>query len=202
MFSQITEKLNCNIGIDGNTDIERIQEIYYQYKAELMQKLDLSEQEIFDRWSDFCSDFLDDPWKTEDKNVGEFLNEFAILCMDFKIEALEEIVDAKFKAFDWANAKDFSEPERLVESERKIFSKLSRQMRLMRVPELKSLDGIGNYMTLNQFISCVKSGGFIDYDGYGKYANETEQSDITILPSDIIAGEFRKDFTHVMWYNR
>jgi hypothetical protein len=178
MFSQITEKLNCNIGRDGNTDSERIKEIYYKYKSELMQKLDLSEKEIFDRWSDFCSDFWDDPWKTQNKTVGQFLNSFAILCLNFKIDALDEVIDAKLKTFDWSKHDCVSGSEKFVEPETKIQAKLGRQIRLMRVPELEPLDDNGDHMTLNKFISNVKGGGFIDYDGYGKYATKTKKTDM------------------------
>jgi hypothetical protein len=74
MFSKYKEDLNCNIG--HRTDADRIQEIYYKYKSELMEKLNLSENEISDKWSDFCSDIWDDTWKTEKKSVGEFLDMF------------------------------------------------------------------------------------------------------------------------------
>ena len=41
-----------------------------------------------------------------------------------------------------------------------------------------------------------------DYDGVGSYANEKEVSNIPIYPSDIKAGIYRYDFTHIMWFNR
>lgn len=55
---------------------------------------------------------------------------------------------------------------------------------------------------MEDFISHCECGGFIDYDGFGRYSTEDKESNIEITPSDIKVNEYRKDFTHVMWYNR
>ena len=49
-----------------------------------------------------------------------------------------------------------------------------------------------------------KGGGFIDYDGFGVYADKEKKmkTNIKLYPSDITSGKYRKDFTHVIWYNR
>lgn len=57
-------------------------------------------------------------------------------------------------------------------------------------------------MTLEHFIECCECGGFIDYDGFGLYATETEVSDVEVEPSDITCGDIRREFTHVCWYNK
>jgi len=57
-------------------------------------------------------------------------------------------------------------------------------------------------MTLKRFVQCCKNGLFTDYDGSGRYATDTEVSDITISPSDVTDDYYRKDFTHVCWYNK
>jgi hypothetical protein len=50
---------------------------------------------------------------------------------------------------------------------------------------------------------CIGNyGGFIDYDGIGNYATNTQMSNIEIYPSDIKSGTYRKDFTHIVWFNR
>jgi hypothetical protein len=59
-----------------------------------------------------------------------------------------------------------------------------------------------NIYTIEQFISLVKNGGFVDSDGYGYYATDNGKSDIIIYPSDIIENIYRKDFTHIIWFNR
>lgn len=73
---------------------------------------------------------------------------------------------------------------------------------------LKKLDSVGDLMTLDEWIGDVECGGFIDYDGWGYYCTETEQSNISVSPSDLQAGlvtkvrERHPELTHVMWYNR
>lgn len=57
-------------------------------------------------------------------------------------------------------------------------------------------------MPIEEFIEYCNDGVFIDYDGYGKYVIENKMSDITIYPSDVKMNKVRKDFTHVMWFNR
>lgn len=62
---------------------------------------------------------------------------------------------------------------------------------------------VGDLMTLSEFVNSCKIGPlFCDSDGSGYYATETQESNIGISPSDVIAGKYRKDFTHVMWYNK
>ena len=61
-------------------------------------------------------------------------------------------------------------------------------------------------MPLAQFVECVKSGGFIDYDGTGYYANDHEYfPDYSARPSEIKSGQIKgkkHKFTHVLWFNR
>jgi len=80
--------------------------------------------------------------------------------------------------------------------------RLSREYRLVKTPEMREHKNIGTLMTLEEFLEYVDSGGFIDYDGSGNYATIAKESDISIYPSDVDAGKVRKDFTHVVWYNR
>lgn len=58
---------------------------------------------------------------------------------------------------------------------------------------------------MNEWISCVECGGFIDYDGYGYLALKDKKSNIQIYPSQINDPFYiplLKEFTHVVWYNR
>ena len=59
----------------------------------------------------------------------------------------------------------------------------------------------GSIFTLEKFINLVNDGMFIDEDGVGYYATETGKSDIMIFPSDILEDLYRKDFTHIIWFN-
>lgn len=57
-------------------------------------------------------------------------------------------------------------------------------------------------MKIADFIEDCKDGSFIDYDGFGYYSNGNEKSDKIVKPSDILAGNIDKNYTHVVWYNR
>jgi len=62
-----------------------------------------------------------------------------------------------------------------------------------------------NVYTIKDWLECVDCGGFIDYDGFGNLAYEDKMSNIEVKPSHVKKGRFervRKDFTHVVWYNR
>ena len=59
----------------------------------------------------------------------------------------------------------------------------------------------GEYMTLEKFTECCKSGSFIDYKGFGHYCTTTEMyPDTMVYPSDVVLGKIRKGFTHVAWF--
>ena len=62
----------------------------------------------------------------------------------------------------------------------------------------------GDHMTIEEWLSGVECGGFIDYDGFGELATKDMVSDVIIYPSDVTEGERVIDpqFTHIVWYNR
>ena len=68
--------------------------------------------------------------------------------------------------------------------------------------ELTDIPDYGDKMTVSKFVSCCKYGGFIDSDGFGRYATEDKESDISAVPSEICAGFVRNDFKYVIWYNK
>lgn len=86
--------------------------------------------------------------------------------------------------------------------------------------KLEKIPDYGHHMTLEHFIECCMDGGFIDYDGYGKYATATQMSNKSVYPSEITGrgeelnyetGEWKKikvpividrNFTHVVWFNK
>jgi len=59
----------------------------------------------------------------------------------------------------------------------------------------------GDLFTVREFMCSVESGLFIDNDGIGYYATDTQMSDLEAIPS-----QFNPDidpiFTHVMWFNK
>jgi len=96
----------------------------------------------------------------------------------------------------------------------------------MKKFKLESIPDYGDHMTLEDFIEYCKHGSFIDYDGYGRYATDTQivkaedWEDGMVRPSDITGryssfnmktGEMEQKtckikidrrFTHVVWFNR
>ena len=84
----------------------------------------------------------------------------------------------------------------------KLLSDIGRDIRFIDDYILGEIPSYGDKMTLKTFIGCCKSGGFINYDGYGHYATKNKVSNIEIYPTDIKYDRVRTDFTHVIWYNR
>jgi len=81
-------------------------------------------------------------------------------------------------------------------------NKLNREKRMLMTPKFRDIPEYADVMTLEHFIGNVECGGFIDYDGTGRYVRDGKESDISIRPSDITHGSIRKDFDSVAWYNR
>jgi hypothetical protein len=58
-------------------------------------------------------------------------------------------------------------------------------------------------MRLDDFIELCKRRMFVDYDGFGELATETQVSDQVIYPSYIERGPIiDPQFTHIVWYNK
>lgn len=88
--------------------------------------------------------------------------------------------------------------------------------------KMEDIEDQDEVMTIDNWKSCVKIGGFIDYDGWGYLATEKQKSNIRIFPSSLdyetdtityISVEFDEPrfisskidlskFTHVVWINR
>jgi hypothetical protein len=64
---------------------------------------------------------------------------------------------------------------------------------------LESLPDYGDHMTLENFLDCVKTGLFIDYDGHGCYATATQMTNKIIRPCD---REVDHSYSHVVWFNK
>lgn len=72
----------------------------------------------------------------------------------------------------------------------------------------ESIPDYGHHMTWADFVDCVASGSFIDYDGSGVLATATQCTDIDISPSDVeLDDNDQADppytwVTHIVWFNR
>lgn len=102
---------------------------------------------------------------------------------------------AKTKSYD-----EYSEKRRPYTSK---ISKLDRQRRLiMPAVAQKKVRAKDDVMSIKAFIDCCKSGGFIDYDGYGRYVKDGVEYNVEIIPSDVKHNSIRKDFDTIVWFNR
>ena len=73
----------------------------------------------------------------------------------------------------------------------------------MTQESLEKLPTYGDHMTMAEFVAAVRSGGFIDYDGYARYATETHIANGQyVYPSDVLSGNYDPGRTHVVWFNR
>jgi hypothetical protein len=55
-------------------------------------------------------------------------------------------------------------------------------------------------MTVEDFRQSVRSGAFIDYDGFGHPVRDGLEARISVRPSTVAS--IPKDATHIAWYNR
>lgn len=79
---------------------------------------------------------------------------------------------------------------------------LSREKRMIMPVELSELSDFGHVMSLKDFIECVKEGGFIDYDGFGRYVKDGHETNIDIYLSDVKHKAIRTEFDTIIWFNR
>ena len=97
----------------------------------------------------------------------------------------------------------FNEMLEETKDDRNRLFEISQEMRLIQEPVLEfGKQWKGDTFTLEQFKRMCEDGSLTDNDGYGFYATEKGKSDINILPSDITENKYRKDFSHVIWFNR
>lgn len=106
------------------------------------------------------------------------------------------------KQADWNYDNPWEEYEKLTEVEDRELSKLNRRLRLIMPYELSDIPEHGDVMTLNEFKNACKNGGFIDYDGYGKYVVDDKMTNVYIYPSDVINKSIRYELNKVIWFNR
>lgn len=123
------------------------------------------------------------------------------------LEQIEKELEAARKAYD---KKFFADnTDRLwnafikwADPEIKLIGKLSREKRMMMPYTLDEIPEYADVMSLEDFIECVKSGGFIDYDGEGNYVLDGKETNISIFPSDVKHDAIRWEFDSVAWYNK
>lgn len=60
----------------------------------------------------------------------------------------------------------------------------------------------GDVMRMGDWINNVNAGNFIDYDGFGAYATEDEETNIFVKPSDVKRNKILTQYEFIVWYNR
>lgn len=112
--------------------------------------------------------------------------------------------DESQEAFDNAPPNmDFEQFQSYMRPFNRKVSEISRQLRMIMTPVFEDdVPEYGDVMSLEHFIDNVESGGFIDYDGLGRYVKDGKESNIDIYPSDVKNKTIRKDFDTIVWYNR
>ena len=60
--------------------------------------------------------------------------------------------------------------------------------------------------TIRKFKTACKNDWFNDFDGFGLWSDGTYEYgspwEDAVYPSDILKGKIRKEFTHVVWFNK
>jgi hypothetical protein len=65
----------------------------------------------------------------------------------------------------------------------------------------KTLNKEDDVYTVEEFLNCVKTGLFIDYDGFGyPVKDKLADKSIMIKPSKVF--QIPDDATHIVWFNR
>ena len=164
--------------------------------------------------------FLCPPKKNIEDGSKEELDRLKTLKDKNEIETeLKGIEERLERAYDENNIEEdkyFSfNASNLYDKDNKIFNKtvlptrqkvslLEFKESLLTPVEYESIPDYGDKFTKKKWLSCVKSGGFIDYDGEGYYATRTKMSNKLVKPSHVKKGWFRdeKRFTHIIWFNR
>lgn len=130
---------------------------------------------------------------------------------DEQIKVRIEQIDKQLEAIDVELDKiekvwDFSRPYEEYQLERKplasLYGELYAEKRQIMPYVLSPLSDFGHVMKLEEFVECVKMGTFIDYDGYGNYVKDDQESDVEVYPSDVKKNRLRKDFDTIIWFNR
>lgn len=117
-------------------------------------------------------------------------------------EELEKAQQEYSKAFRTMGDKSLEEYEAYLEPLANKVLSLTREVRFIQKPKYEAIPSYSDIMTLDEFIDSVKEGSFDDYDGHGNYANAKQMTDIRVYPSDLKHNTIRREFTHVVWFNR
>ena len=83
------------------------------------------------------------------------------------------------------NNSSFVDFHNVASLEKSQLSKLLLKKRKLTPITYSEIPSYGNVMGIDEFVSNCKSGGFINYDGFGSYIKDGKMSNIDVHPSDI-----------------
>lgn len=134
-------------------------------------------------------------------NNGELIEERNDAQIEKISKEREALVD---KLFEEEGPNCFRRMEIITAPFNKKIRKLEKEQRMERPVVLKEEVDYKeeDVMSLEDWKGCVVAGGFIDYDGYGRYVKDGRATNIEIYPSDLKAGCIREEFDTIVWYNR
>lgn len=132
------------------------------------------------------------------ENIEELKKQLAVSKKE-KDKVWEKFMSMSERNIPYTEASDWYERQPVVRR----CEELEQKIRQYDTYKLTPIPDYGDHMTMEEFAKWCKTGPvFTDYDGFGYYATDKEESDIKVYPSDITSGNYRKDFTHVVWYNK
>jgi hypothetical protein len=115
-------------------------------------------------------------------------------------DKIENLIDEKDKK--WDINKPFNEYWEYMRPEKEKLSNLCGESRMISPIEVDDISTHGDVMSLKDFEDNVACGGFIDYDGFGRYIVDGKETNIEIYPSDFKRGLIREEFDTIIWFNR
>jgi hypothetical protein len=118
---------------------------------------------------------------------------------------LNELITKRNNMFD-ENAKNGVPWEEYIEKSKDVYEKIfliEREMRLLKTPTLDfNKEWKGTTYTIEAFKEMCDNEEINDEDGFGYYAIINAKSDVLAMPSDFVDNQYRKDFTHIIWFNK
>ncbi len=67
----------------------------------------------------------------------------------------------------------------------------------------REIPSYGDLMTLEEFEMAVTCHAFLDEDGTGYYSDGIHMStNVAAVPSRIIEGDVRREYSHIVWFNK
>lgn len=67
---------------------------------------------------------------------------------------------------------------------------------------MRPIPDYGEHMSLTFFVAECQSGFFMDSDGHGYYATQTEMTELPAIPSRICQGKILWKYSHVVWFGK